>query len=200
MHPGQFTSINSRDPGIFKRSVRELMYHARILDLMGLDNPNMMQIHAGGVFGDKTSSMERFAGRYEKLNKKNKGTARRRKRRQELFSGRLVYPDFSRRLDSYAALLRDEGRTDDGYDVLSAAVAIYPDNAGLYESLGQFAIEKGDEGLARQHFRRAQEIDPDSDLAEKRLEGLHVEPELDPNSASSRRALEQLETEKQQMN
>jgi UV DNA damage endonuclease len=37
MHPGQFTLINSVNSEVFERSVKELLYHAQVLDLMELD-------------------------------------------------------------------------------------------------------------------------------------------------------------------
>ena len=69
MHPDQFTLINSLDKDIFERSRRELLYHAEVLDLLGLDRTAKIQIHAGGVYGDKQKSMERFARRYKMLDK-----------------------------------------------------------------------------------------------------------------------------------
>ena len=70
MHPDQFTLINSIDEEIFKRSVWELEYHADILNLMDLDHTAKIQIHGGGVYGDKKQSTERFINRYQKLPKK----------------------------------------------------------------------------------------------------------------------------------
>jgi UV DNA damage endonuclease len=67
MHPDQFTLINSPDPEIFKRSAAELSYHARVLDLLGLDLTARIQIHAGGVYGDKAASLDRFCTRFEQL-------------------------------------------------------------------------------------------------------------------------------------
>ncbi|HPM43453.1 MAG TPA: UV DNA damage repair endonuclease UvsE, partial [Candidatus Omnitrophota bacterium] len=67
MHPDQFTLINSRDEDIFGRSVKELLYHAEVLDLMGLDGTAKIQIHVGGVYGDKASSIGRFIKRYQEL-------------------------------------------------------------------------------------------------------------------------------------
>jgi UV DNA damage endonuclease len=64
MHPDQFTLINSVDNDIFKRSCKELAYHAQILDLMQLDSSAKIQIHVGGVYGDKKKSMERFVKRF----------------------------------------------------------------------------------------------------------------------------------------
>ena len=67
MHPDQFTLINSPAAGIFKRSAAELNYHARVLDLLGLDLTAKIQIHGGGVYGDKAGSLDRFCRRFEKL-------------------------------------------------------------------------------------------------------------------------------------
>jgi UV DNA damage endonuclease len=67
MHPDQFTLINSIKDEIFKRSKKELQYHAEILDLMNLDASAKIQIHIGGAYGDKKASMERFVARFNKL-------------------------------------------------------------------------------------------------------------------------------------
>jgi len=67
MHPDQFTLINSLDESIFERSVRELAYHADVLDLLHLDRTHKIQIHVGGVYDDKAQSMARFISRYRKL-------------------------------------------------------------------------------------------------------------------------------------
>ena len=67
MHPDQFTLINSQDNGVFENSVRELVYHAQVLDLMELDTSAKIQIHVGGVYGDKKASMRRFVERFEML-------------------------------------------------------------------------------------------------------------------------------------
>jgi len=70
MHPDQFVLINSLDERIFQNSLRELSYHAEVLDLLGLDRTAKIQIHAGGVYGDKDRSMERFIERYKTIPKK----------------------------------------------------------------------------------------------------------------------------------
>jgi len=67
MHPDQFTLINSLDIGVFENSVRELVYHAQVLDLMELGTSEKIQIHVGGVYGDKEASMRRFVERFEML-------------------------------------------------------------------------------------------------------------------------------------
>jgi len=68
MHPDQFTLINSVDDTVFANSLRELLYHAQILDLMGLDTAAKIQLHVGGVYGNKEKSRQRFIERFHKLN------------------------------------------------------------------------------------------------------------------------------------
>jgi UV DNA damage endonuclease len=67
MHPDQFTLINSVDPSVFRRSVKELRYHASVLDAMGLDSSAKIQIHVGGVYGDRVKSIARFVRRFREL-------------------------------------------------------------------------------------------------------------------------------------
>jgi UV DNA damage endonuclease len=67
MHPDQFVLVNAKDDGIFLRSVKDLEYHVRVLDLLGLDNDAKVQIHVGGVYGDRKESVDRFVKRYSRL-------------------------------------------------------------------------------------------------------------------------------------
>lgn len=67
MHPDQFIVINTPRPDVFQRSVSELMYHAAVLDSMGLDTTAKIQLHVGGVYGDKSGSIQRFIDRFKSL-------------------------------------------------------------------------------------------------------------------------------------
>ena len=60
MHPDQFVLLNAPDEGVFRRSIADLVYQVQVLDLMGLDNSAKVQVHVGGVYGNKTASIERF--------------------------------------------------------------------------------------------------------------------------------------------
>jgi UV DNA damage endonuclease len=63
MHPGQYTLLNSPTEKTWLSSVDELAYHTKVLDLMGLDTTAKLQIHVGGVYGDKAGSIARFVER-----------------------------------------------------------------------------------------------------------------------------------------
>jgi UV DNA damage endonuclease len=67
MHPDQFVLLNALDERIVESSVRELEYHARVLDLMELPASAKLQIHIGGVYGDKQAGITRLAERYRRL-------------------------------------------------------------------------------------------------------------------------------------
>jgi len=67
MHPGQFVVINSPNGSVYANSVRELQYHADILDLLQLDSTHKIQFHLGGLHGDAEGSREVFIQRYNAL-------------------------------------------------------------------------------------------------------------------------------------
>ena len=67
MHPSQFVIINATDPDILQNSIAELKYHATLLNAMELDNTAKIQIHVGGVYGDKAQAMMRFITHYQQL-------------------------------------------------------------------------------------------------------------------------------------
>ncbi len=69
MHPDQFTLLNSIHPDTFAQGVRELTYHAQILDLLELNQEAKIQIHLGGVYGDKETSLKRFIQRFAQVSK-----------------------------------------------------------------------------------------------------------------------------------
>jgi UV DNA damage endonuclease len=67
MHPDQFVLMNTPDEGVLRRSIAELVYQVQVLDLMGLDNSAKIQVHVGGVYGNKTASIDRFVKQFELL-------------------------------------------------------------------------------------------------------------------------------------
>lgn len=67
LHPDQFVVLNSPDPDIVRRSIDELIYQGSMLDLMELDAQAKLQIHVGGLYGDRELAISRFAAVYATL-------------------------------------------------------------------------------------------------------------------------------------
>ncbi|MBS3749785.1 MAG: UV DNA damage repair endonuclease UvsE [Candidatus Thermoplasmatota archaeon] len=67
MHPDQFIVLNSKRKEVVQRSIQELVYHASFLDSLGLDASSKIQLHVGGVYGEKEKSMNRFVKNFDLL-------------------------------------------------------------------------------------------------------------------------------------
>lgn len=67
MHPGQYTLLNSPREEVVQNSIDELAYHADLLDLMGMDDTHKIQLHVGGVYGDKVAATRRFVDVHREL-------------------------------------------------------------------------------------------------------------------------------------
>lgn len=64
MHPDQFVVLSSPHEGVVDKSIKELEYHQFLAELVGVD---VINIHAGGVYGDKKTALERFAHSFSHL-------------------------------------------------------------------------------------------------------------------------------------
>lgn len=67
MHPDQFVILNSPNCTIIENSINELKYHCKVLDVMRLDETAKVQIHIGGVYGNKIEALTRFVRTYNML-------------------------------------------------------------------------------------------------------------------------------------
>jgi len=67
MHPDQFILINAQNQSIVEKSIRELRYHCKLLDAFKLDCSAKVQIHVGGIYGNKKASIKRFISQYSRL-------------------------------------------------------------------------------------------------------------------------------------
>jgi UV DNA damage endonuclease len=57
-HPDQFVVLSSPHPAVVKTSLRELEYQGELAVALGAD---VINLHAGGVYGDKDLALQRFA-------------------------------------------------------------------------------------------------------------------------------------------
>jgi UV DNA damage endonuclease len=67
LHPGQYTVLNSTDPGVVDAAIAELEVHAALLDAMALDPDAVVVLHVGGAAGGKRAAADRFLAGYERL-------------------------------------------------------------------------------------------------------------------------------------
>ena len=63
-HPDQFVVLNSPRPDVVEKSIEELKYQVEVAEWIGAD---VVNIHAGGVYGDKVKALSEFARTVEKL-------------------------------------------------------------------------------------------------------------------------------------
>jgi UV DNA damage endonuclease len=63
-HPDQFVVLNSPRPEVVEASVRELEYQAEVAEWVGAD---VLNIHAGGSYGDKPRALAEFARNLARL-------------------------------------------------------------------------------------------------------------------------------------
>jgi len=63
-HPDQFVVLNSRRPEVVAASLKELEYQGEVAEWVGAD---VVNIHGGGAFGDKSKALDDFARSLGKL-------------------------------------------------------------------------------------------------------------------------------------
>jgi len=68
-HPSHFNALGSPNPVVIEKTIKELNKHSQIMDLIGLTiSPyNKINIHVGGAYGDKESTLKRWVENYNKL-------------------------------------------------------------------------------------------------------------------------------------
>jgi UV DNA damage endonuclease len=63
-HPDQFVVLSSPHTAVVENSIRELDYHGYLAELVGAD---VINIHGGGVYGNKEEALARFSQVFAKL-------------------------------------------------------------------------------------------------------------------------------------
>lgn len=67
-HPDHFTLINSPLPKVLEDSLRDLDYHVKLFEAMGLEESKYkLVLHVGGVYNNKQDSIQRFCDNFIKL-------------------------------------------------------------------------------------------------------------------------------------
>jgi len=68
-HPSHFNALGSPNPVVVEKAIKELDKHSDIMDLIGLSTThyNKINIHVGGAYGDKQSTLDRWCDNFYKL-------------------------------------------------------------------------------------------------------------------------------------
>lgn len=66
-HPGQYTVLNSTRKPVQEAAIRDLNYHADLMDLLGYGAEARIVIHVGGAQGGKEAALGRFLEGVEQL-------------------------------------------------------------------------------------------------------------------------------------
>lgn len=76
MHPGQYNQVGTNAPSVFLKTMEDLKLHADILDGIGLDDDAICNVHGGGMYGDKETTIRRWIDQFDELprNVKNRLT------------------------------------------------------------------------------------------------------------------------------
>ena len=74
MHPGPYNCLASPTQKVVDKTIRELNFHSEQFNIMGYDpSPyNKINIHVGGAYGDKKSTLNRFCENFKLLNEDTK--------------------------------------------------------------------------------------------------------------------------------
>lgn len=66
-HPDHFNVIGTPDQTTFQKTIDDLDWQAETLDRMGMDNNSVMVIHGGGLYGNKSETIERWVKQFHLL-------------------------------------------------------------------------------------------------------------------------------------
>jgi UV DNA damage endonuclease len=68
-HPDQFVVLNSPKPEVVESSIRELECQSEVAEWVGAD---VVNIHGGGAYGDKSSALAEFARNLKRLSRRTR--------------------------------------------------------------------------------------------------------------------------------
>ncbi|MGD8536464.1 MAG: hypothetical protein PVF66_11500, partial [Candidatus Aminicenantes bacterium] len=95
------------------------------------------------------------------------------------FKGEIVYPRLNILFNSYAYYLKGEEKLDEGLKVLLDATELFPSDANLFDSVGEFYLAKEEKTKAMEYFKKALEVNPNLRSSIQALEKLKEKHSLD---------------------
>lgn len=66
-HPNQFTLFTSPRKDVTVNAVKDMEFHYRMLEAMGVEDRGIINIHIGGAYGDKEKTLKRFHENFKSL-------------------------------------------------------------------------------------------------------------------------------------
>ena len=66
-HPGQYNQVGAKTRDVFEKTILDLGLHAKIFDIMGMGIDSIMVIHGGGVYGNKTATIDRWKRQFMEM-------------------------------------------------------------------------------------------------------------------------------------
>jgi len=67
LHPSQFVVLNAEDDAVAAKAAADLTLQAELLDALGQGPEAVVVLHVGGLYGDRTAALARFAERFHAL-------------------------------------------------------------------------------------------------------------------------------------
>ena len=82
------------------------------------------------------------------------------RRIKDQFKGEIVYPRLNNQFNTYAYYLKSQNKLNEGLSVLLDGVALFPSDANLFDSVGEFYLAKEDSSMAVEFYRKALDVNP----------------------------------------
>jgi UV DNA damage endonuclease len=68
-HPGQYNQLSSERESVVEKSIIEIDFHAKIMELIGVNKNGIIIIHGGGKSGGQEKALQRFEKNFIRLSK-----------------------------------------------------------------------------------------------------------------------------------